>query len=185
VAEWIHYADWLVKAGYSLNGHHGWRSKIGLTLKQRAMRKAEKEIKQRLARSGLIHPDIVDIPAIIRHARPHLAPDHLGEAILTIGTALKEVVDNTCGVISIGPFGCMPNRIAESILGEIMTAADKLNSAPGDHRLRPVLDGVTTLPFLSIESDGAPFPQIITAKMEAFLLQARRLHDRRHRHAVN
>jgi len=32
------------------------------------------------------------------------------------------------------------------------------------------------LPFLAIESDGNRFPQIITAKLEAFLLQAERLH---------
>jgi predicted nucleotide-binding protein (sugar kinase/HSP70/actin superfamily) len=155
-----------------------WRNRIGQALKRRAMRNAEMGIKQRLARSGLIHPGIVDIPAIIRHAQPYLAPDHLGEAILTIGTALNEVVSNTCGVISIGPFGCMPNRIAESILNEIMTAADKRNAAPADRRLRAVLDGVSTLPFLSIESDGSPFPQIITAKLEAFCLQALQLHDR-------
>jgi len=144
------------------------------------MRKTELEIKQLLAKSGLIHPDMIDIPTIIRHAQPHLAPEHLGEAILTIGTALNEVVSNTCGVISIGPFGCMPNRIAESMLNEIMTAADKLDATPDDHRLRTVLNGVTTLPFLSIESDGSPFPQIITAKLEAFCLRARQLHDRLH-----
>jgi predicted CoA-substrate-specific enzyme activase len=178
VTEWIHYSDWLVKKGFSANGHMTWRNRIGQALKRRAMRNAEMGIKQRLARSGLIHPGIVDIPAIIRHAQPYLAPDHLGEAILTIGTALNEVVSNTCGVISIGPFGCMPNRIAESILNEIMTAADKRNAAPADRRLRAVLDGVSTLPFLSIESDGSPFPQIITAKLEAFCLQALQLHDR-------
>ena len=178
VAEWIHYTDWLVKTGLSPNGHRGWRNKIGLVFKQHAMRNAEMEIKQRLGRSGLIHPHLVDIPSIIRHAKPYLAPDHLGEAILTIGTALKEVVSNTCGVISIGPFGCMPNRIAESILSETMTATDKLNCAPGDHGLQTVLEGVSSLPFLSIESDGAPFPQIITAKLEAFCLQARQLHER-------
>ncbi|XPS82012.1 putative CoA enzyme activase [Desulfosarcina variabilis str. Montpellier] len=180
VAEWIHYADWLVKNNYALNGHQSWRKKIGLLLKQRAMRKAEMDIKQRLARSGLIHSDIVDIPDIIRHAHPHITPDHLGEAILTVGSAMKEVVSTACGVVSIGPFGCMPNRIAESILGEIMTADDKLKVAPDNHWLRTVLKDVSSLPFLSIESDGAPFPQIITAKLEAFCLRARQLHDRRH-----
>ena len=179
VAEWIHYADWLVKNGYALNGNNGWSKKIGLMVKQRAMRRAEMDIKQRLARSGLVHPEMVDIPDIIRHAHPHITPDHLGEAILTVGSALKEVVSTTCGVVSIGPFGCMPNRIAESILGEIMTADDKLKVAPGDRWLQTVLKDVSSLPFLSIESDGAPFPQIITAKLEAFCLRARQLHDRR------
>jgi hypothetical protein len=36
---------------------------------------------------------------------------------------------------------------------------------------------VSDLPFLAIESDGSPFPQLIHAKLEAFCLQARRLHE--------
>jgi len=32
------------------------------------------------------------------------------------------------------------------------------------------------LPFLAVESDGTPFPQIIQAKLEVFLLQAARIH---------
>jgi hypothetical protein len=72
----------------------------------------------------------------------------------------------------------MPNRVAESILKEAMTAADKLKAAPDDHRLRETLAGFGDLPFLAIESDGSPFPQIINAKLEAFCLHARRLHER-------
>lgn len=33
-----------------------------------------------------------------------------------------------------------------------------------------------TMPFLAIDSDGSPFPQIIEARLETFVLQARRLH---------
>jgi hypothetical protein len=36
------------------------------------------------------------------------------------------------------------------------------------------------LPFLAIESDGNVFPQVITAKLEVFLLQASRLHKTMH-----
>ena len=144
------------------------------------MQKAETRVKQRLACSGLIPNATIDIPTIIRHAQPYLAPDHLGEAILTIGNALSEIVSHSCGVISIGPFGCMPNRISESILREVMTTVDKLAVSPDDHRLRAAVEGLNCLPFLSIESDGAPFPQIITARLEAFCLQARQLHERLH-----
>ncbi|MFO7716491.1 acyl-CoA dehydratase activase [Desulfosarcina sp.] len=177
-AEWMHYTDWLVTQGLICNAHMTWREKMGFALKRRAMRKTEARIKKKLARSGLIHTDIVDIPETIRHAHPYLTSDHIGEAILTVGSALKEVVANACGVIAIGPFGCMPNRVAESILKEAMTAADKLKAAPDDHRLRETLAGFGDLPFLAIESDGSPFPQIINAKLEAFCLHARRLHER-------
>ena len=55
---------------------------------------------------------------IIDGASRHLSPDLGGEAILTIGSALAEIVDVACGVIAIGPFGCMPNRLSEAILCE-------------------------------------------------------------------
>jgi predicted CoA-substrate-specific enzyme activase len=178
VAEWMHYTDWLVTKGLSYNGHMTWPQKVGFALKRRAMRKAESRVTQKLARSGLVHPMTVDIPEIIRHAHPHLVPDHLGEAILTVGSAMREVASTACGVIAIGPFGCMPNRVAESILNEVMTAGDKLKTTPGDHRLRHTLAGMEDLPFLAIESDGSPFPQIINAKLEAFCLRAEQLHAR-------
>lgn len=37
---------------------------------------------------------------------------------------------------------------------------------------------IDTFPFLSIETDGSPFPQLIEANLEAFLLQAGRVHSR-------
>jgi predicted nucleotide-binding protein (sugar kinase/HSP70/actin superfamily) len=178
VAEWMHYTDWLVTKGLSYNGHMTWPQKVGFALKRRAMRKAESRVIQKLVRSGLVHPLTVDIPEIIRHAHPHLVPDHLGEAILTVGSAMREVATTACGVIAIGPFGCMPNRVAESILNEVLTASDKLKATPGDHRLRDTLAGMEDLPFLAIESDGSPFPQIINAKLEAFCLRAEQLHAR-------
>jgi hypothetical protein len=36
---------------------------------------------------------------------------------------------------------------------------------------------VDELPFLAIESDGSPFPQVIAAKLEAFCLRAKRVHE--------
>ena len=149
-----------------------------MALKRRRMRKTEARIKRNLARSGLVAEDLVDIPEIIRHAHPYLAPDHIGEAILTVGSALNEVVSNACGVIAIGPFGCMPNRIAEAILIEVMTAADKLRAEANPYHLRKTLKGMASLPFLAVESDGSPFPQNIESKLEAFCLRARRLHAR-------
>ncbi|BBO89943.1 acyl-CoA dehydratase activase [Desulfosarcina ovata] len=177
VAEWLYYTDWLVATGRSSRGRPGWLEKWGLRVKNRAMAAIEVDIHHRLARSGLVYSPVVDLPDVIRHAQPHLDPDHHGEAILTVGSALKEVATRACGVIAIGPFGCMPNRLAESILSEIMTPADKLAAANGS-RLHEILTGMGSLPFLAIESDGSPFPQIITAKLEAFCLQAGRLHAR-------
>jgi predicted nucleotide-binding protein (sugar kinase/HSP70/actin superfamily) len=177
-SEWIYYADWLLARKRSVNGHGRLWQKLGLMLKQRSMHNTEARIRQILARSGLIDAQEIDIPDIIDHARPYLSPDHHGEAILTIGSAMSDVAMRTCGVIAIGPFGCMPNRIAESILSQVMTTSDKLRSPQADQRLQETLAGMDALPFLAIESDGSPFPQVTEAKLEAFCLRARHLHRR-------
>ena len=83
-----------------------------------------------------------------------------------------------CGVIAIGPFGCMPNRLSESILNETMNSRDKIATEPDNAALRAVLTDIDELPFLAIESDGSPFPQLINAKLETFCLRAERLHQR-------
>jgi predicted nucleotide-binding protein (sugar kinase/HSP70/actin superfamily) len=87
-------------------------------------------------------------------------------------------VSNSCGVIAIGPFGCMPNRLSEALLSEAMTRTDKLATEPQNQQLKTILADVEDLPFLAIESDGSPFPQLIDAKLETFCLRAERLHKR-------
>ena len=131
-----------------------------------------------MARSGLIRDHMIHIPGVIETARPYISRELTGEAVLTVGTSLAEVVDHCCGVVSIGPFGCMPSRIAEAILTETMTAKDKLSLAGSNGHLRSILSDVDDLPFLAIESDGSPFPHLIHAKLEAFCLRAERLHER-------
>lgn len=84
------------------------------------------------------------------------------------------------GVIAIGPFGCMPNRLSEAILNQIMTRKGKLATDPGNTSLRAVLTDTDDLPFLAIESDGSPFPQLIDAELETFCLRAERLRERMH-----
>ena len=43
--------------------------------------------------------------------------------------------------------------------------------------IRAVMEEVPHLPFLAIESDGNPFPQVIEARLETFILQSFRLHE--------
>ena len=131
----------------------------------------------------VVHAEPINVKQIIDKAMPYLSPNLPGEAILTVGSALAEVASHTCGVIAVGPFGCMPNRLSEAILSETMNSEGKPKASSngnGDSnwRLRAVLGGLDDLPFLAIESDGSPFPQVIGAKLEAFCLQAERLHER-------
>ena len=137
-----------------------------------------KRIKSILATSGLIHSTPLNIRTIINNASPHLSINLPGEAILTVGSSLTEIASHTCGVIAIGPFGCMPNRLAEALLSDTMTREGKLATDRNNHHLRSLLADIDDLPFLAIESDGSPFPQVITAKLESFCLRAERLHHK-------
>jgi predicted nucleotide-binding protein (sugar kinase/HSP70/actin superfamily) len=182
VAEWIVYSDYVINKGWSDHSHDGMRRKLGARIKQHVMRKDERRIKRILSSSGLVHAEPVHMRQIIDTARPYISPFLGGEAILTVGSSLKEVVSESCGAIAIGPFGCMPNRLSEAILVEAMKREDKLAGAPDNGRLRATLNDVNDLPFLAIESDGSAFPQQIHAKLEAFCLRAGRLHQRMLKH---
>jgi predicted CoA-substrate-specific enzyme activase len=150
VAEWIHYSDYMVNKGWSDERHEGWRNKVSARIKQAFMRKDERRIRNILAHSGLVHPEPIDIGSIIDAASPYISPLLGGEAVLTIGSSLKEVASHSCGVIAIGPFGCMPNRLAESILTEVMKRDDKLACEPSNDHLRMTLTDIQDLPFLAI-----------------------------------
>lgn len=176
IAEWMIYSDYLVdkKLVYM---SMTLLEKLGFMIKKHVMAKHEKRLKALLRKSGLVHAEMVDMDTIINTARPYVSPNLTGEVVLTVGSAIAEVANQACGVIAIGPFGCMPNRISEAILNETMNRTDKLVTAPNDKRLQSILEEVEELPFLAVESDGSPFPQLIHAKLEAFCLRAERLHQ--------
>lgn len=177
IAEWVLYSDYLVDKGL-LDYKISKMEKLAFLLKKQYMARYKKRIKSILSRTGLVHGGPLNIQSIINNASPHISRNLTGEAILTVGSSLTEIATHTCGVIAIGPFGCMPNRLSEAILNQTMNREGKLATDPNNDRLRSTLDNVDDLPFLAIESDGSPFPQLIIAKLEAFCLQAERLHDR-------
>ena len=176
VGEWILYTDYLVKKNivrhdFSILG------RLRFLLVEKYVEHYTRKLHAVMNASGLVLSHPVDVDDIIRHARPFISPDLTGEAILTIGSAIREIATSVCGVISIGPFGCMPSRLSESILNEAMHRETKTSYDPHSTRLCKTLTDFDELPFLSIESDGSPFPQIINAKLEAFCLRAGRLHE--------
>ena len=175
VAEWIHYTNFLVEERldpYRL----GPLARLRLRLRNRVMRRDEQRLKDALSYDGLAPAPMVDIGRIVSSAAPYISAHLTGEAVLTVGSALAEIVDQVCGVIAIGPFGCMPNRLSEALLTEAMTRKGKL-AAGRDPARQGLLAEIDDLPFLAIESDGSPFPQLIDAKLETFCLRARRLHE--------
>jgi predicted nucleotide-binding protein (sugar kinase/HSP70/actin superfamily) len=119
------------------------------------MKHYERSFKKIVASANLLPYRLEDVDHLISGIRHLINPRLTGEAVLTVGAAISEVPHRYCGVIAIGPFGCMPNRLSEAILSPEMGSEQ---------------------PFLAIESDGNLFPQVITAKLEVFLLQAMRTH---------
>jgi predicted CoA-substrate-specific enzyme activase len=174
--EWIYYTDWCVKDGVS-RGNVTVMDRVSLFLRNRYMKRREKLFREALSESNLCTNRCEEVDHIMKHTRHLVNPELNGEAILTVGAILHEVVDHCCGAIAIGPFGCMPNRLAESILSREMNVQGKMNAGSRSRKLSELSKKIQDLPFLAIESDGNRFPQIITAKLEAFLLQAGRLHD--------
>ncbi len=177
VAEWLLYCNYMVDQGLSPDNLNI-LEKLRFKIRNKFQARYERRIKSILNQSGLVHAEPIDIDTFIKNASAYISKNLPGEAVLTVGGSLTEIVTQSCGVIAIGPFGCMPNRLSEAILNETMTREEKLATEPANQQLKAVLTDVEQLPFLAIESDGSPFPQLIDAKLETFCLRAERLHNR-------
>ena len=176
VGEYIYYSDYLLRKKLS-------RTKLTLSEKLEHKLKGffqiriEDKFKRILASSGLYEYEQIDVEKTIKHASHLISPYMAGESILTVGLGLREILSTACGVISIGPFGCMPSRVAESILSQEMNI-EGLSRLNGYKKNMPSDNCLKDLPFLAIESDGQAYPQIIQAKLETFCLQADRIHEK-------
>ncbi len=173
-SEWLKYTDWLVRSKIEGKPDLSWWSKYWVK------KYFDRQIRKILSASGLFfYEGKMDVEPVIEAGSHLISPRLTGEAILTVGAALHEILHPSCGIISIGPFGCMPTRLAESILNEKFTTSEKRRLLNGqvNGKWRNILEKDRKLPFLAIETDGNPFPQIIEARLEAFCLQAQRLNE--------
>lgn len=165
VLEWIQYVDYFLR--------HVEKRKLGLTeqieigLRVMFMQRVEKRIKRAFARSGFYRYEVTDIERVLESGRRFVDESFGGETILVIGRFFKDILVDFHGLISIGPFACMPTRIIDSIL---TPETKRINSQAAAERGAERVN----LPFLSIETDGNPFPQTIEAQLEAFCLQVQR-----------
>lgn len=174
IAEWLHYCDFIVQN--SLVVKAGWRDRLMVSVRQFFKNPYEASIKAVMGESDFYIPHTVDVPHMIESVQSLVSPRLTGETILTVGAALTEIVENVDGVLALGPFGCMPARIAEAIITE------RLNERkPAIALERELVDRVMAqhpaLPFLSIETDGSAFPQVIESRLESFCLQVGRVHE--------
>jgi len=172
--EWVHYAHHTYE--HQRNDLRTTRmGRLVNKMKHNVMKRAEMDVNNILAKSGWYVHETVDINHVIESGRRLVSPNLYGEAILTIGGTLAEIGTRFCGTIAIGPFGCMPNRLCESILN-LCQDREHLTTVRKEKAMDRIFSEMESLPFLAIESDGSPFPQVIEARLETFVLQAKRLH---------
>jgi predicted CoA-substrate-specific enzyme activase len=174
VSEWLYYCDFLVANGLTPLSKE--ESKLRLFIQGLFKKHYERVIKKAFTDTGLYLYHELDIDYLVNGTRHLLNPEFTGEAILTIGSAIHDMIHHVDGVVSIGPFGCMPNRISEAILSETINTEKKRHSGH-DSLVTNVMKEHPNLPFLPIESDGNVFPQLIEAKFESFCLQVSRISE--------
>jgi predicted CoA-substrate-specific enzyme activase len=178
LSEWIFYVDYLLKLDL-LEPNKSLKNKIEREVRMAYMRNAERKIKRILDRSGYYEFRKTDVKSLIDHSKHILPIDYKGEPGLTLGVALHETIEHYSGVINLGPFGCMPTRVAEAITMPEMKIENKIH-AEKMHKHNytlpeEIFNGKMNIPFLTIETDGNVFPQVIEARLETFALQADRV----------
>jgi predicted nucleotide-binding protein (sugar kinase/HSP70/actin superfamily) len=166
VAEYVHYSNYVVNTGLG-ERHFSWRDRIRLRLLARIEGWQESHIRRILARSRLCNAEVTDIVGTIDSARHLISEHYRGETILTVGLAMREILRDSCGVISLGPFGCMPSRVAESILRREMRPEGK-SRVPGWGDSLGRFQDLDVLPFMAVETDGNPYTQIVEG-LDAFV----------------
>lgn len=175
VAEYLCYSNYVVNTGLG-ERQFSIKDQIKMKLTAQVQEWWEKRIKTILSTSGLYSFEMIEVEKTIKSANHLINENFRGEAILTVGLGLREILHDSCGVISIGPFGCMPSRVAESILKKEMNIDGKKRMQNWDDS-NESYSNLDNFPFLALETDGSPFPQLIEANLEAFVLQAKRVHN--------
>ncbi len=174
ITEWLFYVDYLLSLKL-LEPDTSFRKKYERFIRQLFMRRAEYKIKKILAHTGYYEYSRTDIKKLLDHSKHIIPVECKGEPGLTLGVALAETIEKYCGVVNLGPFGCMPTRFSESVTVPEMTienkiSAKKLNDPSYDLPLS--FNRKMNIPFLTIETDGNVYPQATEAKIETFLMQA-------------
>lgn len=179
VSEWIRYTDFLRDINM-LTEKRNLAGKIEYLISDVIMDYYEKGIKKILVKSGLYEMDLIAIRKYMDHSTHFFPLELTGEPGLSSGSALYYYIDKYCGVISVGPFGCMNSRMTEAVATVEMTLEGKeraVANAGYSTDLSDIKENIDVLPFLNLELDGNPFSQIDESRLETFMMQATRLHE--------
>jgi predicted nucleotide-binding protein (sugar kinase/HSP70/actin superfamily) len=177
VSEWVYYIDYLLKQKL-LEPETSYRKKLERLIRVVYMRIAEYRIKKIFAGTGYYKFSLTRVESLLKRSRHIIPLEYKGEPGLTLGIALHKTIDKYCGVINLGPFGCMPTRFTESLAATEMKIENKIFAeriVNKNYKLPEIFNGKMHIPFLTIETDGNVYPQVIEARLETFDLQAERI----------
>jgi predicted CoA-substrate-specific enzyme activase len=85
-------------------------------LAYQAQRRIEGYYRDVFRESGLLVAENNDVAELFDRAAEHVSPTIFGEAIPSVGKGLEAASEGYDGTLLIGPFNCLPYRIAEAIL---------------------------------------------------------------------
>lgn len=177
ISEWVFYVDYLLKQKL-LEPETSVSKKIERYIRIFYMRMAEYRIKKGLAKTGYYKYEPTKIKKLLDVSKHIIPMEYKGEPGLTLGVALHETIEKYCGVINLGPFGCMPTRFTEAVSIPEMKIQNKIEAEKlhnPNYCLPSIFSPNMNIPFLTIETDGNAYPQIIEAKLETFALQAEKV----------
>ncbi len=176
IHEWLFYNNYLIKKGI-FKPDHKLKDWIEFYISDAVQLHIERKIKKIMITSGLYDPEVIDVSEFDKYSE-HLIPSRLtGEPGLSTGKILKDSFDKYAGFINIGPFGCMITRYTEAVASCHLEMKDKKEAykMAGKKYSPGKFDENEKIPFLTIEVDGNPYPQLLLAKFESLCLQAERI----------
>ncbi len=177
ISEWVKYLDYAWRKGVD-RPKYTFFEVLNRLVREQYITFMEAKMQRILAASNYLKPHKTRVINIIKHSLHVLPLESTGEPALTLGTALAQGYEEFCGIINIGPFGCLQTRIGEAICTPNMTLGHKKTVKKNLNIEYTFPDGLTEdtdIPFLTIECDGKGFPQIIESRLETFLVQAERV----------
>jgi predicted CoA-substrate-specific enzyme activase len=177
VTEWLYYLNYMIDNKLQ-EPEHTLTSWIEYMITAATQQHVDKKIKKILEKSGLYETEMVDMESIIDHSENLLPKTLKGEPGITIGITMRDVFSKFAGAVNIGPFSCMPVRFTEAVAFNNLDMQGKMaaHKHAGTAAIGTINFGPEErIPFLTIEADGNPYPQLLEARFESFCLQAARV----------
>ena len=179
ISEWLYYLTYMIENKLHIPDYTmlGW---LEYKITDATQRYMEMKVKKIFEKSGLYVAEAVDIDDIVKYSE-HILPKALkGEPGMIMGVTMRDVFNKYAGVVNIGPFSCMPVRFTEAVVSNSLDMKGKQEAYKfaGEALDQGAFGDEDRMPFLTIEADGNPYPQLLEARFDSFSLQAARVAEK-------